>query len=536
MAHNTAESTRVLFIDEPRLADAQAVRDTVKDTGLAFQTAEGVFHAVKSLEDSTFDCVIIPIPRTDVSPSDFVELIREFDPALPIVLVGEPDDASSIFRSLGTPGITIVDDPTDVTRVRSTINRVIAQRHVEQERRRQASLQHSILTLLNEALEAADRTEIERLVYNHWLDSDLYTFAWFGEYDAESATLVLQSPFSGEFSAGEIDSLGHPGDSGLLERAVTNLEVVASRGSSEFRGGATTIDTQTDQGAVAGPEEQQAGGGHSVVVVPVGHEGSTDHVLILLTETAIDTAEQKLLGQMGRAVGKILAVTEQTLAAEDTDLDRIHGFVNLFSHEIRNPLSLALTRLGAAMEEDESPELENVRSHLQEIESILGTFRTVIRPEGVTDPDLRDIGETASEAWRGIDHPDAELFITDSRPVLADHDLLERLFSNLFRNAIQYGGPDVTIRIGVLDDGFYVEDDGPGIRRSERQRVFEWGYSTDEHGMGIGLSFVREITQAHGWTISVTDSDLGGARFEFTGIDWETMSNTAVDERSQTDA
>jgi signal transduction histidine kinase len=90
---------------------------------------------------------------------------------------------------------------------------------------------------------------------------------------------------------------------------------------------------------------------------------------------------------------------------------------------------------------------------------------------------------------------------------------------NLFRNAIEHGGEDVTIRVGGLSDGFYVEDDGPGIPEDARDEVFEVGYSTSPNGTGFGLNIVKEIVEAHGWEIGVTAGMDGGARFEITGVE-----------------
>ena len=77
----------------------------------------------------------------------------------------------------------------------------------------------------------------------------------------------------------------------------------------------------------------------------------------------------------------------------------------------------------------------------------------------------------------------------------------------------------ITIRVGPLEDGFFVEDDGPGIPPAIRDRIFEPGFSTGDDGTGYGLSIVSEIADAHGWSVSATESDSGGARFEITGAD-----------------
>lgn len=79
-------------------------------------------------------------------------------------------------------------------------------------------------------------------------------------------------------------------------------------------------------------------------------------------------------------------------------------------------------------------------------------------------------------------------------------------------NAREHAGNGVRVTVGDFDDG-------PGIPDDEREPVLEPGYSTAENGTGFGLSIVQRIAEAHGWTTRVTDSEAGGARFEFTGVD-----------------
>ncbi|MFA1611195.1 sensor histidine kinase [Halobellus rubicundus] len=75
----------------------------------------------------------------------------------------------------------------------------------------------------------------------------------------------------------------------------------------------------------------------------------------------------------------------------------------------------------------------------------------------------------------------------------------------------------VTVSVGPLPDGagFYVADDGPGIPEAERSKVLESGYSQSDDGSGLGLAIVSRIADAHGWSVEISESDTGGARFEF---------------------
>lgn len=102
----------------------------------------------------------------------------------------------------------------------------------------------------------------------------------------------------------------------------------------------------------------------------------------------------------------------------------------------------------------------------------------------------------------------------------ADPDRLRQVFENLLQNAVDHGDGDVTVRIGTVGEtGFYVADDGPGIPPEEREDVFDAGHTTADDGTGFGLAIVEKIVEAHGWEISVAESDAGGARFEVTGVE-----------------
>jgi len=115
-----------------------------------------------------------------------------------------------------------------------------------------------------------------------------------------------------------------------------------------------------------------------------------------------------------------------------------------------------------------------------------------------------------------------DLVVDTDVTVLADEDRLQQLFENLFRNAREHAGTDVTVTIGTLDDeaGFFVSDDGSGIPVDERESVFEPGHSSKPTGTGLGLDIVRAITRGHDWSVEVTESSVGGTRFEFRNVQY----------------
>jgi signal transduction histidine kinase len=134
------------------------------------------------------------------------------------------------------------------------------------------------------------------------------------------------------------------------------------------------------------------------------------------------------------------------------------------------------------------------------------------------NPETVSVQYVATRAWRTVETNAASLSMADDASVEADAGQLRQLFENLFRNAIEHGGDGVTITVGSLPDasGFYVADDGDGISPEHRAEIFEPGFTSSEDGTGFGLVIVSDIVEAHGWTVGVSESESGGARFEIT--------------------
>ncbi|MEZ3115620.1 sensor histidine kinase [Halobaculum sp. MBLA0147] len=103
---------------------------------------------------------------------------------------------------------------------------------------------------------------------------------------------------------------------------------------------------------------------------------------------------------------------------------------------------------------------------------------------------------------------------TDAR-VRADERRLQRLLENLFRNAVEHNDRPVTVRVTATDDGFAVVDDGVGLPSLPDRDLFDPGTTTSDDGTGFGLSIVRQVADAHGWTVDAETAADGGARFVF---------------------
>lgn len=201
--------------------------------------------------------------------------------------------------------------------------------------------------------------------------------------------------------------------------------------------------------------------------------------------------------------------------------DRLEEFASVLSHDIRNPLSVARGRLHLARGADDPAEhlaaIDRAHERIDRlIEDVLALAK---QGDVVGETEAVDLELAAREAWATVATDDATLRFDGVGEIEADRTRLLQLLENLYRNAIAHGGDDVTVTVGLLDRGFYVEDTGPGIPTAKRESVFESGYSTDPDGTGFGLAIVAGIVEAHGWSIRLTDGTDGGARFEITGLD-----------------
>lgn len=158
--------------------------------------------------------------------------------------------------------------------------------------------------------------------------------------------------------------------------------------------------------------------------------------------------------------------------------ERLEQFASLVSHDLRNPLNVATGRFGllreeveGAAENDHAAAVERVLTRMDDLIAQILSLARGGQPVEQWDAVL--LSSVARGSWEMVQTNAAELRV-DDLTFEADAERLQRLFENLFRNALDHGGSDVTVSVGALPDrpGFYVADDGPGIPESDRESVF----------------------------------------------------------------
>ncbi len=200
-----------------------------------------------------------------------------------------------------------------------------------------------------------------------------------------------------------------------------------------------------------------------------------------------------------------------------------------FAHEMKNALTVVLgfAELARTAAEKAQSDQKVIR-HLRELEN--ETRRTVAQLQSFLSYASgekvarrpQDVNELVNEALQMI-RPMArikELQVdqTAGEPPRVDADpfAIRQLLLNVLLNALDFSRTRIVITSRRADDGraeVSIADDGPGVPEKDRDRIFKRFVTTRPGGNGLGLSTSREIAQAHGGTLTLTETQGGGATF-----------------------
>lgn len=468
------DAVRVLFVDYGGVGTT--VRAAVHEIdGISIEATDGA-DVLKRLDHEDVDIVILPESLPDL-PVDVVcrRLVVDRGEHPPIV-IGEV---------VGAPMIQCPAD-VSVSDLADRIERAYRKRRLGQAVERHERVERALIRVADEVVDASTPTAALQRLADELRSVGAYRYILVGKCTPGADSIDVAEPIHRSLSPEELASL-----LGALDRSFV---------ASALESGDVTVANVSDNGS-------------SLVAIPLSIGGRARGIVVVGTDPdeAPDGSERALLARIGRLGGLALG----RVAAEDPDIDRGRAIVRMLNHEIRNILQAATLSLSSAREEGDPEALDSLEEALQSIESVLGAGMELASGDTVASTQPVDIEARAEKVWRTIRTPGAELDIVKPVTVEADPTLVERLLTNLLSNAVDHGGSEVTVRIGGLSTGgFYVEDDGSGIPFNERDAIFEWGYTTSERGMGVGLSIVKSITDAHEWSLSVSSSTDGGARFE----------------------
>lgn len=238
----------------------------------------------------------------------------------------------------------------------------------------------------------------------------------------------------------------------------------------------------------------------------------------MLEDASIDQQRDEVLVRLHEAAAQEV---RRLRAASDAKTLLFKAFV----HDVRSAAVAGHTALQQLREDSggnaglptAAPTLERVLSHLAHLSAGIMELENRSVPLGIVRVDLADV---VGEVVDGIDPGDRELII-DVTPTVAliDPAAVMRILANLLGNAVRHTPAGTTIRVWTrrTNDSVVigVEDDGPGLPDDQLDWVFEpiVRMSPEMDGLGLGLSFVRQLAQMHGGTVRVENLGTGGLSF-----------------------
>ena len=199
-------------------------------------------------------------------------------------------------------------------------------------------------------------------------------------------------------------------------------------------------------------------------------------------------------------------------------IDQRTEFLAGVSHDLRTPLTrmkLQLAMLG------DSPEAENLRSDVVEMERMVEGYLAFARGEGTEQPQRTGVADLLRGVvgQMGRDGRVVDLHVEDDLEVPLRREAIRRCLANLIGNA-QRHGEHVSVHAGRRNGAveIMVDDDGPGIPAEQREDVFKPFFRLDQSrnpetgGVGLGLTIARDVVRNHGGDLTLEDAPGGGLR------------------------
>ena len=203
------------------------------------------------------------------------------------------------------------------------------------------------------------------------------------------------------------------------------------------------------------------------------------------------------------------------------------------AHDMNNILTVSLSSLDPLMNDPKLTEQQRLNVTLlsravDNLKSLSTRLMTISTPVTASEFRQVDLAELIDETQQlasyhpALDKVSLSVHATESCLLLVNRSLLNRALVNLLINAAEATGKGGRIELRTQVDRDHhvarieVHDSGPGVPVSDRSRILNDFWTTKEYGRGLGLLSVRVCMKAHGGTVDVDESDLGGACFRLT--------------------
>ena len=232
-------------------------------------------------------------------------------------------------------------------------------------------------------------------------------------------------------------------------------------------------------------------------------------------------------------IGRLAATMNRMLERLESARNSQRRFVSDASHELRSPITTIRQHAEVALAHPEhvtAAELaEVVLAEQQRMQRLVEDLLLLARvdehvPLTRAAVDLDDLAFEEGHRLRSATSKRVDTSGVNAVRVQGDADALRRMLRNVGENAVRHASSrvDVTLVERGEEVVLTIDDDGPGIPATERARVLQRfvrlddARSRNEGGSGLGFSIVDEVVRAHGGSMSIEQSPLGGARIVIT--------------------
>jgi len=495
-----SEKQRILYIDDNPL-DRALVRDALEKEHGGFQVVEAGTMAEFEilLEKGEFEVVLSDFNILGFNGLQVIDAIREHDPAIPVIIVtgtGSEDIAVAALKRGAAD--YVIKTPDHIRRLPTTIMAAMERRRLREERRRN-----------EEALQK-------------W--GNIFAHAGWGVavLGGEELRLEMMNPAYAAMHGYRVEE--------LLGRPVAEVHTPESR---ERLAAVIEMCREKSHAAFENFHCRRDGS-----VFPAWHDvttirdeaGRPAYHIVHVQNISVLKATQQELEQLNRELeNRVLEKTRRLQAMQDELIRReklaaIGQLSGGVAHDLRNPLGVignVAYFLQAKLGERAGATDDKIAKHLDilgrevaratRIIAELTDFSKDILPEprpadlnGVIDEALKatEIADSIAVERQGLDLP----------LIMLDPEQMNRVFVNLFNNAVQAMPQGGVLRIAtsLLESGVEVRvrDSGNGIRPEDMTRIFDPLVTTKAKGIGLGLCIVKDIVEKHGGEVTV-ESELG---------------------------